>query len=152
MITNLVMRDGHIIPDISCDNWEDLVDTLASPLINGSLISPQYVQSAKEVIHKYGAYVVLVDDIAFFHGRPEDGVTQMSMSLGFLKDPIYLLQKRVKTAFLFAAIDNDSHIALLKELTLLLNCEECLELLRDGKNIGLIVEKFREKEELNEVS
>ena len=152
MITSLLMKEGHVIPDISCDHWENLVDLLATPLVNKGLISPQYTQSAKEVIHKYGAYVVLVDDIAFFHGRPEDGAVEMSMSLGFLKEPLYLMQKRIKTAFLFAAIDNDSHIALLKELTLFMNCDECLELLRDGKNVELIMEKLREKEELNEVS
>ena len=152
MLTDLLLKDGHIIPEISCDNWEDLVDVLADPLIKGSLILPQYAQSAKEVIHKYGAYVVLIDDIAFFHGRPEDGVNEMSMSLGFLKKPIKLKQKRIRTAFLFAAVDNSSHLVLLKELTSFLSCDLCLELLREGKDIGAIVEKIKEKEELNEVS
>ena len=152
MLTNLLMKDGHIIPEISCDNWEELVDVLAAPLIEGGMIMPQYVHSAKEVIHKHGAYIVLVDDIAFFHGRPDEGVNEMSMSLGFLKEPIYLLQKRIKTAFLFAAMDSSSHIDLLKVLASFLSCDECLELLRDGKNIGVIIEMLREKEELNEVS
>ena len=145
MLTNLLMKDGHVIPEISCDNWEDLVDILADPLIKGGMILPGYAKSAKEVVHKYGAYIVLVDDIAFFHGRPEDGVNEMSMSLGFLIEPIYLRQKRIKTAFLFAAIDSSSHIELLKQLTSFLNCDECLELLREGKNIRVIMEKIKEK-------
>ena len=152
MLINLLTKEGHIITEVSCNNWEDLVDVLAAPLIKGGMILPQYAQSAKEVIHKYGAYIVLIDDIAFFHGRPEDGVNEMSMTLGFLKEPIYLRQKRIKTAFLFAAVDNNSHIDLLKDLMTFLNCDECLELLRDGKNIGVIIEKLKEKEALNEVS
>ena len=147
MITNLLMKDGHIITDISCDNWKDLVDILASPLIKNGLVMPQYAQSAKEVIHKYGAYVVLIDDIAFFHGRPEDGVNEISMSVGFLKEPIFLRDKRILAAFMFAAVDSDTHIELLKELSLLLDCDECLALLRDGKDTGLIMEKLKQREE-----
>jgi PTS system ascorbate-specific IIA component len=64
------------------------------------------------------------------------------MTLGFLREPVYIKEKRVKTAFLLAAIDNNSHIDLLKELSEVLNDDECVELLIKGENIKAILTKM----------
>ncbi|MCL2222637.1 MAG: PTS sugar transporter subunit IIA [Oscillospiraceae bacterium] len=147
MITQLLEKEGHVLTNISCGSWEELVDILAATLLSGGVVEPQFVESAKEAVRQFGGYVVLVEDIAFFHGRPDAGVHELALTFALLKEPIFLSEKRIKVAFLLAATDNVGHRNLLKELSMFLNDESCLELLRKGENINAIMGKFKEIEE-----
>jgi mannitol/fructose-specific phosphotransferase system IIA component (Ntr-type) len=95
--------------------------------------------------------MVLVDDVVFYHGRPEAGVNQIAMSLALLREPVYLAEKRIKAAFVFAAVDHDSHIKLLQELAMLLQDEEFLFLLRNHGDRDQIFRKLKEVERSNEI-
>ena len=145
MISELIQAD-HLLVGVECASWEELVDIAGEPLVRKGLVEPEYLLSVKKAVEKYGAYMVLVDDVAFFHGRPEDGVRELAMSLALLKTPVYLLDKRVKAAFMFAAVDNDSHLDLLKELAVLMNDDGFLALLLDGNDPHAIYQKIREVE------
>ena len=145
MLVEMLEKEGHFLTEVSCNTWEDLVDILAAPMILEGSVSEGFLDSAKEAVHQFGPYVVLIEDVAFFHGRPEAGVKRQSMTLALLKEPVYLQDKRIKAAFLFAAIDNNSHIDLLKELSEVLNDDECVELLINGASKKEILKKF-EKE------
>ena len=152
MIIEMLEKEGHLIQDVLCDSWEALVDILAEPLLQEGSVKPEFVQSAKDAVAEFGAYMVLIEDIAFFHGKPEIGVQELSLTLALLKKPVYLLEKRIQAAFLLAAIDHDSHRDLLKELSVFMTDEECLELLRQGQNIDTIMAMFKEIERMNETS
>ena len=82
----------------------------------------------------------------FFHGRPEAGVKEISMSLSMLKEPVYLDDRRILAAFMFAAIDNESHIDLLGELGEHLDDEEFLYLLRNRGSKEDIFKKLNKEE------
>ncbi|MEG2234700.1 MAG: PTS sugar transporter subunit IIA, partial [Oscillospiraceae bacterium] len=73
MITKLIGND-NFLPNVKCKTWEQLVDIAGKPLIDEGAVEPQFLDSIKETVERYGAYMILVDDIAFFHGRPEAGV------------------------------------------------------------------------------
>ena len=86
--------------------------------------------------------MVLVDDIAFFHGRPEAGVKETSMSLVLLRNPVYLSEKRIKAAFTFAAVDKSSHLELMRELGGYLQDESFMDLLRNHGGKTAIMERL----------
>jgi len=152
MITKLLEKEGHLLQGMTCQEWKEVVDLLAAPLIAEGAVTEAFAESAKEAAEQFGGYVVLVEDIAFFHGRPEAGVREIAMTLGLLEDPVYLFEKRIKAAFLFAAVDTESHGELLKALAWIMNDETCLELLRDGSDPGIILKKCKEVEEQHEIS
>ncbi|MCL2842568.1 MAG: PTS sugar transporter subunit IIA [Oscillospiraceae bacterium] len=152
MITSLLEKEGHLLANVTCKDWETVVDLLAAPLIAEDAVTPEFAESAKEAAKQFGGYVVLVEDIAFFHGRPEAGVREISMTLALLTEPVYLFEKRIKAAFLFAAVDTESHGELLRGLAAIMNDDTCLDLLRDGKDPQAILKKCKEVEEANEVS
>jgi len=152
MLTKLLEKEGHVITDVECEDWKDVVDILAEPLIADGSVEPQFAESAKEAAMQFGGYVVLIDDIAFFHGRPEEGVNKMDISLALLKKPVYLFEKRITAAFLMAAVDNVSHRDLLKSLSRFMNDDESLELLRKGEDVESIMANFKKVEESHEVS
>ena len=151
MITTLI-NDDTFLQDVECGSWEELVDIAGEPLIRKGFVESEFLRSIKETVEKFGSYMVLVEDIAFFHGRPEAGVHQLAMSLALLKEPVYLLDKRIKAAFVFAAVDNTSHRQLLQELAWSLQDDVFLELLRNGGSKSDLINKFEEAEKKHEVS
>ena len=143
MILDLI-TDETFLEDVECRSWEEAVDIGGGLLVRQGRVEPRFLQSIKETIAQFGAYMVLVEDIAFFHGRPEAGVRQTAMSLILLRDPVYLGGKRIKAAFTFAAVDKDNHLELMRELGHCLQDEEFLTLLRTGAGKAAIMKKLAE--------
>jgi len=148
----MLEKEGHLIQDVVCASWEELIDILSEPLLNEGTVEPQFVESAKDAVKEFGSYMVLIEDIAFFHGRPEVGVNEFALTLALLKEPVYLLEKRIRAAFLLAAVDNVSHLGLFKELSAFMTDEECLESLRKGEDAADIMNRFKKVENSHEAS
>ena len=142
MICDLI-TDRTFLDNVVCADWEKLVDIGGELLVRQGSVEPRFVQSIKDTIEEYGGYMVLVDDIAFFHGRPEAGVKETSMSLTLLKEPVYLAGKRIKAAITFAAVDKSSHLELMRELGGYLQDEDFMDLLRNHGEKAEIMERLR---------
>lgn len=147
MLKDLI-TDEMYLEDVVCSSWDALVDIGGGLLVKQDKVEPRFLQSIKDTIAEFGGYMVLVDDIAFLHGRPEAGVKETSMSLVLLRDPVYLDSKRIKAAFTFAAIDKSGHLALMRELGGYLQDDEFLELLRQGGPKEKIMDKIQKGAEL----
>ncbi len=145
MISSLI-HDKTFLEDVSCKSWEELVDIAGGVLVEQGSVEPRFLQSIKDTVAEFGAYMVLLDDIAFFHGRPEAGVKEIAMSLCLLREPVYLMDRRILAAFVFAAVDKDSHIQLLTELSDCLQDEEFLSLLRNHGTKEQIMNILRRNE------
>lgn len=150
MIKDLVTEKNYI-DDIVCETWEELVDIVGAPLVAQGDIEPQYLKSIKETVYEFGSYMVVVDDLVFFHGRPDAGVNRMALNFGLLREPVYLNGKRIKAAFVFAAVDNNSHLDLIGELSGFLMDEQFLSLIRNHGSKEEIMKKFQEGAEISEV-
>lgn len=131
MLKDLI-REDTFLEDVVCSDWRELVETAGGLLIKTGGVEPRYLRSIQETVDEFGAYMVLIDDIAFFHGRPEAGVNRLCMSLALLREPVYLKEKRIKAAFVFAAPSKEGHIDLLRELAERLQDEAFVELLKSG--------------------
>lgn len=142
MLKDLI-REDTFLEDVVCKDWRELVEIAGGLLVQKGDVEPSFLRSIQETVDEFGAYMVLIDDIAFFHGRPEAGVKNVSMSLALLRDPVYLKDKRIKAAFVFAAPSKEGHIELLSELAERLQDEAFLELLRGGGPKEAIFEKLR---------
>ena len=131
MLKDLI-REDTFLEDVVCKDWRELVEIAGGLLVKTGDVEPRFLRSIQETVDEFGAYMVLLDDIAFFHGRPEDGVNDLSMSLALLREPVYLKEKRIKAAFVFAAPTKEGHIELLRELAERLQEDEFVDLLRSG--------------------
>lgn len=137
------ITEKTFLADAECSNWEGVVETAASLLIEDGAIDKGYIDAVKSAVNEFGSYMVLLDDIAFFHGRPCPAVHRLAMSLVTLKEPVYLLEKRIKAAFLFAALDNNSHMELLQEFGEALQDDAFLTLLRENGSKEEILDKIK---------
>lgn len=141
-----LINDETFLRGVTCAGWKELVDLGGGLLVEQGAVEPGYLTSIKETTEEFGPYMVLVDDVAFFHGRPEAGAKRVAMSLVLLREPVDLMGKRVKAAFTFAAVDKDSHISLLQELAEWLQDEEFLALLRGDGSKEAVFTKLMQKE------
>lgn len=142
MICDLI-TDQTYLEDVVCTTWEDLVEIGGGLLVRQGSVEPRFIQSIKDTIAEFGPYMVLVDDIAFFHGRPEAGVIRTSMSLTLLREPVYLAEKRIMAAITFAAVDKNNHLELMRELGGYLQDDGFLELLRNHGGKAAIMDRLR---------
>lgn len=142
MLKDLI-REDTFLEDIVCSDWRELVEIAGGLLVNSGDVTSAYLRSIQETVDEFGAYMVLIDDIAFFHGLPEAGVNRLSMSLALLRDAVFLKEKRIKAAFVFAAPSKEGHIELLSELAERLQDEKFVEILRSGGPKQAIFDQLR---------
>ncbi|MGX2960674.1 BglG family transcription antiterminator [Peribacillus sp. JNUCC 23] len=118
-------------------NWEEAIRLSASPLANKGHIEDSYVEAMVQKVKENGTYIYIGKGIAIPHARPEDGVKQVGMSLLRVNHPVYLLDNENYPVELFiclAAIDSQTHLKALSQLTTLLSNNEAIEQLKAMQN------------------
>lgn len=106
----------------SVHDWKEGIRVAARPLVELGTIEERYIDAMIQSIETNGAYVVITPRVAIPHGRPEQGVRSLSMSLLKLEKPVdFAPNKPVQLIIVLAAADSESHLRALVQLTQLLN-------------------------------
>lgn len=105
-------------------DWEDALHIVGKLLEKNGFAKPEYTEKIIENIKAYGPYIVITDDFAMPHARPEDGVISQGAALVTLNKPVDFAGKEADVLLAFTAVDNDSHIGLLQDI---------VEMINDGK-------------------
>jgi mannitol operon transcriptional antiterminator len=108
-------------------DWKEAIRTAAEPLWKNGCITEDYIQAMIENIVKMGPYIVIAPKVAIPHARPEDGVNELSMSLLKLRNTVPLTDQKIHDIHLvivLAAIDGETHLKALSQLTELLSEEK----------------------------
>lgn len=100
----------------------DVIDACGELLLKNSLISNEYIDSMKHTLEKFGPYMVLIKDVALFHGVPGVGVLDDGICLVHLQNRIELDQtnKSIKLAFAFCSKDGETHMEIIKDFATML--------------------------------
>ena len=116
----LNMQTIQLQPHVS--DWKEGIQVAAKPLVDLGTVEERYVDAMIEAIETNGPYVVITPGVAIPHARPEQGVRSLSMSLLKLDEAVdFAPDKPVRLIIILAAVDNDSHLRALIQLTQLLN-------------------------------
>ncbi len=103
-------------------DWREGIKVAAEPLVQLGTIEEGYVEAMINSIEANGPYVVITPGVAIPHARPEQGVRSLSMSLLRLDEPVnFAPDKPVRLIIVLAAVDSDSHLRALIQLTQLLS-------------------------------
>lgn len=130
---NIQIRD-------SVDGWEEGVRTSLEPLISAGFAEPRYADNIIKDLKEVGPYVVLTDDIALIHARPEEGAIKTQMGLLLLRKPVRFEGSDADVTLLFslAAQDPNSHIDAIKVLANFCMDNVKLERLKTSKTVDEI--------------
>lgn len=137
MISELLL-DRQIKLKVNALDWKDAIRKVAEPLIAEKTIEPRYVDAMFDSVTKYGPYIVIGENIALAHARPEDGVNKLGISVITLDPPVLFNHEDndpVSIVFCLAAIDNISHLKIMSTLVHLINEEGKIEELSKQENI-----------------
>jgi mannitol operon transcriptional antiterminator len=116
------------------DDWQSAIRLASQPLLKKTAINNQYVEAMIQNVLELGPYVVIAPKIAIPHARPEQGVKRMGMSLLTLQKGI-LFEKSdnpVQLMIVLAAVDKESHLKALAQLSTLLSSEEDVQRIIDA--------------------
>ncbi|WP_070120930.1 BglG family transcription antiterminator [Bacillus marinisedimentorum] len=111
-------------------SWEEAIQIAAEPLVEQDYIQEEYIEAMIDNVKKMGAYIVIAPRIALPHARPEEGVKRLGMSLLLLKEPVHFSEKekhRANLIIVLAAIDNQTHLKALAQLSEMLSDEENID-------------------------
>ncbi|MPQ44910.1 PTS sugar transporter subunit IIA [Clostridium tarantellae] len=135
--------------DVNVENWEEAVKKAGELLVKKGLVQKEYVQAMINTVKEMGAYIVISEGIAMPHGRPEDGVNAVGVSLITLKTPVEFGNKEydpVKVVICLCAKNHESHIELLKNLMVVLEDDEFvkkIDLCKSKKDIIDLLERYK---------
>ena len=148
---NELLTDQTIQFKDQVQSWEEAIEIAAQPLIDQQSIRPSYVKAMIDNVKELGAYIVIAPRIAIPHARPETGVERLGMSFLRLKDPIYFSEKekhRAQLIIVLAAIDNQTHLKALAQLTELLSNEENVEQLISANESETVIKLIHQSVEV----
>lgn len=108
-------------------DWKEAIKLAAQPLLSQGKITDNYPNAMIAKVEEYGPFINLGKGIAIPHARPEDSVLDVGMSMLVLDQPIYLLDDPKGEIYLLiciAAVDNQTHLKALSQLTTILRDNE----------------------------
>lgn len=125
-------------------DWQEAVKIAAQKLVEKGNIEENYIEKMIENIKKLGPYIVLADDVAMPHSRPEDGVNKTGISLLKLNEGVsFGKETSVRLVFVLAAQDSNSHIEMITELVDMLQDEEKLTNILQSKTEDEIIKNLK---------
>jgi len=111
---------------------EHAIELAGDLLVASGRVTPEYTAAMVEVLDTHGPYFVIAPGIALAHAKPSESVLATGLSLVTLAEPIMFGNEAndpVKLVFALCAVDHDSHIQMLGELSTLLSDNESVNIL-----------------------
>ncbi len=112
-----LVNEDNILFAADAGSWQQAVELAARPLLEKGCITEDYIESMVDNIEEQGPYVVISPLVAMPHGRAEDGVNQLGISLLHLQEPVEMLGKKVRIFMVLAPENNEKHLKALAQLT-----------------------------------
>ncbi|MBM7539899.1 PTS sugar transporter subunit IIA [Amphibacillus cookii] len=119
MLTDVLPKE-HMQQIEQIETWEAAIELASKPLLEAGYIEDAYVKNMIASVNKNGPYIVLMDYFALPHAKAGEGVNQLAMSLLKVNQPVDLKGNPVKVFMVLAAIDTDSHMQSLRDISRIL--------------------------------
>lgn len=125
-----ILSPSFIQLTITSNSWEEAFYVAATPLIEAEIISRRYIDKIIQTTYQEGPYMVISENVALPHARPEDGARDVGLGITVLKQPIKILGRTpMKYIFTLAAVDNKKHLTALAELVALIDRTDFFQML-----------------------
>ena len=104
--------------------WEEAIARSARYLLETGKIEQRYIDAMVDAVKRVGPYIVLTDQVALAHARPECGAVELAVHFTVFPDGIAFGTPfdPIRLIITLAAVDDVSHLDLMAELaTVLMN-------------------------------
>ncbi len=127
------------------DDWRDAIRKSAILLEQHGYVEPRYKEEIISNIEKLGPYIVVADDVALPHARPEQGALKTQIGVTLFREDIPF-ENGGSTARLFvtlAAQDSSLHQDALMKISELLGDEETVAQILDSPDVEALYRYFQ---------
>ena len=117
-------------------DWEEAIRISVEPLEKGGYVTPEYKEQIIANVKELGPYIVLTEDIALPHARPEQGVLDSQLAITLFRNPVAFNQDHTSTRLFIAlaANDGEKHLNALASVMELFQDEERVESILSADN------------------
>ncbi len=140
---NLLKLENVQICD-SAKDWKDAIRIAAAPLEEHGYVEPRYKEEIISNVEKLGPYILIAENIALPHARPEQGVLKPQIGVTLFRSPV-AFGREGSEAQLFvtlAAKDNDSHLDALVSISELLSDEDRVDRILAAQSVEELFNYF----------
>ena len=126
------------------NDWRQAIKISVQPLEQGGYVKSCYKDGIIENVEKLGPYIMIADEIAMPHARPEQGAIETQISITLFREGVRFDGKET-TARLFvtlAAKDSDSHVDALVKISELLSDDETVEAILEASDVQKLYHYF----------
>lgn len=109
-----------------CDraaDWRDAIRTAVRPLEQHGYVEPRYKEGIIENLERLGPYIVIAENVALPHARPEQGALKTQLGVTLFREAVWFDGKETPARLFvtLAAQDADSHLDALVAVSELLD-------------------------------
>ena len=140
-----LLTEENIRTNVCVDTWQEAALYTGNILVELGKVNEEFIKSLIEVVNEYGPYMILVPKVCFFHGEPGPNVKEVCLSLSVFEKPVYFKEfanQQINCAFVFGAVDKDSHMEMIVNLVKILQDEEFIEMITNNASKEAILEKI----------
>lgn len=125
---------GSLAVAVTASDREAAIRASGQLLVESGRVTADYVDQMVAAVEEFGPYIVIAPGIALAHARPSEAVLATGLSLAVLASPIEFGSHNdpVSLVFGLAAVDHDSHLAVLAELAERLSDEDFVNKLKNA--------------------
>ncbi len=126
--------------------WQDSIRYAGECLVQEHSIQEKYLDTIISQTQYYGPYMFLNQDVMLAHAKPEDGAQRLDVALTIFKEPVCFGRDRhARMLFTLAAVDQESHLKILKDILKLIEKEDHEERLlecEDTQQLKQVIERI----------
>lgn len=140
-----LLKPEHVQIKDSAADWKDAIRQSILPLEKDGAVEARYKDEIIANIERLGPYIVLSEDVALPHARPEQGVLHTQFSVTLFRQGV-LFHHREKPVRLFlalAAADRYAHLQTLESLSELLADDARLKRMLSAKDEASLYNSFQ---------
>lgn len=126
-----VLPPSHLELLDACMDAKEAIQCCCRVLIQEGIVGQAYPVSILEIIDMLGLYAEIADGILLAHGRPDENVSGVGLTLTLLRQPVFFPKwdKEIRAIFTLASPNNEEHLFILRDImTLLRQREVCQRL------------------------
>lgn len=126
------------------NDWREAIKISVQPLEQGGYVKSCYKDGIIENVEKLGPYIMIAEEIAMPHARPEQGAIETQIGITLFREGVRFDGKEttVRLFVTLAAKDNDSHVDALVKISELLSDDAKVKTILAAPNVQTLYHYF----------
>ena len=123
-------------------NWKEAIEISSSKLLSLGYIEKPYIQAMIKNIEELGPYIIISENVALPHAKPENGVNKIGISITTFKNEVCFSENKKHKAKIFIVLapkDKYSHLNALVSINKMLSDKDNLEKILNANSKSEII-------------